>query len=87
MSAELVRSLHAYRFEDGKEVEEEREFLFSEDGSYVEMAANPFLRLQKLCVSEVSAGCVIESWVCLFVFGPHNPPILDCIPPILMISW
>lgn len=84
--AELVRSLHAYRFEDGKEIEVEREFLFSEDGSYVEMAESPFLRLQKICISQVSDGCVIGSWVCFFAFGPHHPPILDCIPPILMIS-
>ncbi|KAJ9703913.1 hypothetical protein PVL29_005264 [Vitis rotundifolia] len=50
------------------------------------MAASPFLRLQNFCISEVCAGRVIASWVCFFAFGPHHPPILDRIPPILMIS-
>lgn len=85
--ADLVRSLHAYRFEDGEEAEEEREFLFSEEGSYVEMAAPPFLSLQSLCVSEVSAGRVIAPWVCFFAFSPpYHLPRLHTIPPILMIS-
>jgi hypothetical protein len=51
--SELIRSLHVYRSEDGKENEVEREFQFSPSGSYMEMEANPALLSPTFRVSEV----------------------------------
>ena len=62
-----MRSFHAYRFEDGKKVEVEGEFLFLEE-ELVEMAASPFLILLKLCILEVFVGCVMASCFCFFAF-------------------
>ncbi|OIV93669.1 hypothetical protein TanjilG_16520 [Lupinus angustifolius] len=45
---ELIRSVHVYKVRGGKEREVEREFVFSESGSYGEMQASPILRNPKL---------------------------------------
>ncbi|KAL5557402.1 hypothetical protein UlMin_039638 [Ulmus minor] len=84
---ELIRSVHLLRLEEGKEDEVEREFVFSENGAYVEMVAEPLLRLQKnFRVSEVFEGHVNGLWVCIFAFHTHNPPHISSIPSELSVS-
>ncbi len=76
-----------YQMEDGKQNEVEREFLFSVDGSYVEMEANPALRLLKFRVSEVVfEGLVNGLWICIFAFHSDRLPHSTCIPSLLSIS-
>ncbi|GMY11095.1 protein RKD5 [Fagus crenata] len=87
INEELIRSLHVYQMEDGKQNEVEREFLFSVDGSYVEMEANPALRLLKFRVSEVVfEGLVNGLWICIFAFHSDRLPHSTCIPSLLSIS-
>ncbi|XP_059439374.1 protein RKD5-like isoform X2 [Corylus avellana] len=86
INEELIRSLHVYRSEDGKENEVEREFLFSPSGSYTEMEANPALISLKFRVSEVFEGLVKGFWVCIFAFHADRPPLSSCIPSLLSIS-
>ncbi|GAV83047.1 RWP-RK domain-containing protein [Cephalotus follicularis] len=83
INKELIRSLHVYRLEDGKESEEEKEFVFKRDGSYVEMVATPLLRLQTCRVLELFQGQVFGLWVCILAFHLGH---LVHIPPILSIS-
>lgn len=84
--AELIRSLHVYRLENGKERQVEREFLFRKKGSFVEMAATPLLRLRGFQVSELFEGRVIGLWFCLFAFHADSSPSSINIPPVLLIS-
>ena len=82
--AELIRSLHVYRLINGEENEVEREFVFSANGTYVEMEADPLLRLQNFQLSEVFEGFVNGLWVCIFAFHAHQ---LTCnIPSFLTVS-
>lgn len=87
--AELIRSLHSYRLSDGKESEVEREFVFSTNGTYMEMDANPLLvGLADCRVSDVSQGLANGLWVCIFAFHNHHPhfPHLTTIPSLLTPS-
>lgn len=84
--AELIRSLHVYQVEDGKQNEIEREFLFSANGSYMEMTTNPALRLLKFRVSEVYEGLVNGLWLCILAFHADRPLHFTCIPSLLSIS-
>lgn len=87
--AELIRSLHVYRLMNGKEKELEREFVFSGKGAYVEMEADPLLRLQNFEVSEVFQGFLNGLWLCIFAFHSHHPPSppnLTSIPSFLTLS-
>ncbi|XP_048230510.1 protein RKD5 isoform X2 [Ricinus communis] len=84
--SELIRSLHVYRLEDEKEKEVEREFLFALDSPYVEMAANPLLRMVKFRVMELLEGQVIGLWLCIFAFHVDHPPHLIHIPSLLSMS-
>ncbi|XP_062102765.1 protein RKD5 [Humulus lupulus] len=89
LNRELIRSLHAYRWSDGKESEVEREFVFSTNGTYNEMEANPLLLGLTDCrVSDVSKGLVNGLWVCIFAFHNHHPhfPHLTSIPSLLTPS-
>ncbi|GLT72898.1 hypothetical protein SLA2020_447940 [Shorea laevis] len=86
VNEELIRSLHVYRLEDGKEKEVEREFLFSASGSYREMEANPALILLNFRVSQVFEGLVNGFWLCIFAFHADRPPLCSCIPSLLSIS-
>ncbi|KAM5546968.1 protein RKD5 [Rosa sericea] len=86
INQELIRSLHVYGLEDGKENEVEREFLFSENGSYVEFRAYPVLRLMKFRVSQVLEGYVNGCWVCILAFHANRSPNFTCIPSILSVS-
>ncbi|XP_044470797.1 protein RKD5 isoform X2 [Mangifera indica] len=86
INKELIRSLHVYRLENGKERQVEREFLFRKKGSYVEMAATPLLRLRGFQVSELFEGRVIGLWFCLFAFHADSSPSSTNIPPVLLIS-
>ncbi|GLU19672.1 hypothetical protein SLE2022_359080 [Rubroshorea leprosula] len=86
INKELIKSLHVYRLEDGKEKEDEREFVFRRDGPYVEMAANPLLRSQKFRVSELFHGRVTGLWLCIFAFHADRLPHLFPIPPVLSIT-
>ncbi|KAJ6774765.1 PROTEIN RKD5 [Salix purpurea] len=86
INKELVRSLHVYRFKDGKEKEVEREFVFSVDGPYVEMKAGPMLRLRRFQVLELFEGQVIGLWRCIFAFHVNNPPHLSHSSFLLSVS-
>ncbi|PON50014.1 RWP-RK domain containing protein [Parasponia andersonii] len=88
INRELIRSLHVYRLINGMEKEVEREFVFSVNGAYVEMEADPLLRLQKFEISEVFEGFVNGLWLCIFAFYAHHPPppLLTCIPSLLTLS-
>ncbi|EXB95129.1 hypothetical protein L484_007076 [Morus notabilis] len=91
INRELMRSLHVYRLMNGKEseVEREREFVFSANGPYVEMAVDPLLRLLKFnnpTTSEVFEGFVNGLWICIFAFHAH-PHHLSCnIPSMISLS-
>ncbi|CAK7355551.1 unnamed protein product [Dovyalis caffra] len=86
INKELIRSLHVYRLKDGKEKEVEREFVFSVDGPYVEMKADPILRLRRFPVLELFEGQVIGLWHCIFAFHANNPPHLSDSPFLLSVS-
>ncbi|KAM4118609.1 hypothetical protein ACB094_02G216100 [Castanea mollissima] len=86
INEELIKSLHVYQVEDGKQNEIEREFLFSASGSYMEMTTNPALRLLKFRVSEVYEGLVNGLWLCILAFHADRPPHFACIPSLLSIS-
>ena len=76
-----------YQVRDGKVREVEREFVFSESGSYGEMRATPILRLQKkFCVSEVSEGYQNGVWLCIFAFHKDHKPQFSSIPSLLLVS-
>ncbi|WJX55912.1 hypothetical protein P8452_41628 [Trifolium repens] len=87
---ELMRSVHVYRGEcdgEGEEREVEREFLFSENGSYVEMQATPILRLLKSFVSqEIFEGYTNGVWLCIFAFHAYNTPPFSHIPTLLLVT-
>ncbi|KAF4373790.1 hypothetical protein CsatB_004920 [Cannabis sativa] len=92
LNRELIRSLHVYRCDDGKEREVEREFVFSINGTYMEMdnaMCNPlFLGLKTSDVFH-SQGCFVNGlWVCIFAFHAHHPhfPYLTSIPSLLKPS-
>ncbi|KDP43764.1 hypothetical protein JCGZ_22391 [Jatropha curcas] len=86
INTELIRCLHVYRLEDGKEKEVQREFLFSVDNPYIEIAANPLLMLGRFKVMELFEGQVIGLWQCMFAFHADHPPHLSHIPSLLSIS-
>ncbi|BFG39439.1 hypothetical protein CerSpe_257130 [Prunus speciosa] len=86
INQELIRSLHVYRLDEGKENEVEREFVLSANEPYVELPANPLLRLMKFPVSQVHEGHVNGCWVCIFAFQANCPPNFTCIPFILSVS-
>lgn len=81
-----MRSLHVYGLNDGKEKQVEREFLFKERGSYVEMQATPILKLRGFQVSELFQGRAIGLWLCIFAFGAQSSLAFVDIPPKLLIS-
>ncbi|KAK7307435.1 hypothetical protein VNO77_40494 [Canavalia gladiata] len=83
---ELIRSVHVYHQWDEEEREVEREFLFSESGSYVEMQATPILRLQKSLVSEVHEGYKNGVWLCIFAFHSDHTPQFSSIPSMLLVT-
>jgi hypothetical protein len=83
----LMRSVHVYRECDGGEKEVEREFVFSENGSYVEMKATPILRLLKSFVSEeIFEGYKNGVWLCVFAFHACNVPQFSHIPTFLLVT-
>lgn len=75
-----------YRLDEGKENEVEREFVLSASEPYVELPADPLLRLMKFPVSQVHEGHVNGCWVCIFAFQANCPPNFTCIPSILSVS-
>lgn len=80
-----------YRLMNGKEseVEREREFVFSANGPYVEMAVDPLLRLLKFnnpTASEVFEGFVNGLWICIFAFHAHPHHLSSNIPSMLSLS-
>ncbi|TQD85915.1 hypothetical protein C1H46_028532 [Malus baccata] len=83
---ELIRSLHVYGLDEGKRNEVEREFVFRENGLYVELPAEPLLRLMKFPASQVLQGHVNGCWVCILAFHENSPPDFTCIPSILSVS-
>ncbi|BAT99879.1 hypothetical protein LR48_Vigan06g059400 [Vigna angularis] len=83
---ELMRSLHVYRQGDEEERAVEREFLFSECGSYVEMQATPILKFVKSHVSQVFQGYKNGVWLCIFAFHDDHTPRFCRIPPLLLVS-
>ncbi|KAF5453818.1 hypothetical protein F2P56_023537 [Juglans regia] len=84
--SELIRSMHVYQLENGKENEVERGFLFSVSGSYMEIEANPALFLLKFRPSEVFEGLMNGFWLCIFAYHADHSPHLTCIPSLLSIS-
>jgi len=84
--AELMRSLHVYRQGDGEERIVEREFVFSDCGSYGEMQATPILRLVKSHVSAVCEGYKNGVWLCTLAFHADHTPQFCRIPPLLLVS-
>ncbi|CAL5188246.1 unnamed protein product [Lathyrus oleraceus] len=85
---ELMRSVHVYRGEcDGEETEVEREFVFSETASYVEMQATPIFTLLKSFVCrEISQGDKNGVWLCVFAFHACNSPQFSHIPTLLLVT-
>ncbi|KAK7309406.1 hypothetical protein RJT34_06110 [Clitoria ternatea] len=83
---ELIRSVHVYRQPDGEQKEAEREFLFSDNGSYVEMQATPILRLLKSHVSQVCEGYQNGVWLCFFAFHADHTPQFSRIPSMLLTT-
>ncbi|XP_035538657.1 protein RKD5-like isoform X2 [Juglans regia] len=86
INEELIRSMHVYQLENGKENEVERGFLFSVSGSYMEIEANPALFLLKFRPSEVFEGLMNGFWLCIFAYHADHSPHLTCIPSLLSIS-
>ncbi|XP_020217756.1 protein RKD5 [Cajanus cajan] len=86
LQPELMRSVHVYRQGEGEEREVEREFVFSESGSYGEMQATPIFRLKKSCVSEVCEGYRNGVWLCIFAFHVDHTPQFSGIPPLLLVT-
>ncbi|KAG2695184.1 hypothetical protein I3760_07G003000 [Carya illinoinensis] len=86
INEELIRSMHVYQLENGKENEVERGFLFSVSGSYMEIEANPALFLLKFRPSEVFEGLMNGFWLCIFAYHADRSPHLACIPSLLSIS-
>ncbi|KAJ9146867.1 hypothetical protein P3X46_029085 [Hevea brasiliensis] len=86
INREFIRSLHVYQLKDGKDREVEREFLFSVDGPYVEMATKSLLRLGRFRGMELFEGQVIGLWRCIFAFHAHHSSHLSHIPSLLSIS-
>ncbi|KAF6137653.1 hypothetical protein GIB67_020369, partial [Kingdonia uniflora] len=86
INEELIRSIHVYRFEDGKEKGLEREFMFSLTGSYVEMSAQPVLKLSRVRLSELLEGQLIGIWLCILAFETDQPTLSSKIPSLLLIS-
>ncbi|KAK7406926.1 hypothetical protein VNO78_08562 [Psophocarpus tetragonolobus] len=84
LQPELMRSVHVYRH--GEEREVEREFVFSESGSYGEMQVTPILRLEKSRVSQVFEGYQNGVWVCIFAFHADHSPQFSRIPPFLLVT-
>lgn len=84
--AELIRSCHIYKVDDGKEMGLEREFLFSTNTSYVEMAAQPLLKLSSVKVSELCQGKMMGVWLCMLAFSINHPSQETSIPSVLAIS-
>ncbi|OVA00622.1 RWP-RK domain [Macleaya cordata] len=86
LNEELIRSVHVYQFEDGKEKGVEREFMFS-PGSYVEVVvSHPLLKLSRIELSKLFEGQVIGLWFCILAFDANNPSVSLSIPSILVIS-
>ncbi|XP_041017201.1 protein RKD5 isoform X2 [Juglans microcarpa x Juglans regia] len=86
VNEELIRSMHVYQLENGKENEVERGFLFSVSGSYMEIEANPALFLLKFRPSEVFEGLMNGFWLCIFAYHADRSPHLTCIPSLLSIA-
>ncbi|KAI4327835.1 hypothetical protein L6164_020252 [Bauhinia variegata] len=83
---ELIRSVHVYRLQDGKQSEVEREFYFPENGSYVEMRASPILRLQEFHASKILEGYQNGVWLCIFAFHTDHRPPFSSIPSLLSVT-
>lgn len=83
---ELMRSVHVYRRGGGEKREVEREFVFSESGSYVEMQATPIPGLVKSRVSEVCEGHRNGVWLCVFAFHADHTPQFCRIPRLLLVT-
>ncbi|XP_077246328.1 protein RKD5-like isoform X2 [Tasmannia lanceolata] len=83
LNEELIRSIHVYRLEDGKEKIVEREFMFS-PSSYVEMVAHPLIKFPKY--RELFEGKMIGLWLCMLAFDIEVSTISAPIPSILTIS-
>ncbi|KAM1440549.1 hypothetical protein ACFX14_008661 [Malus domestica] len=83
---ELIRSLHVHRLDEGKRNKVEREFVFIENGLYVELTTDPLMRLMKFPASQVLQGHVNSCWVCIFAFHKNSPSDFTCIPSILSVS-
>ncbi|KAK7253022.1 hypothetical protein RIF29_37402 [Crotalaria pallida] len=80
---ELMRSVHAY--DNGMKFE--REFVFSENSSYVEMKATPILTsLKNFRVPEISEGFQNGVWLCIFAFHSDRQPQFSNIPSVLLVT-
>lgn len=75
-----------YRRGGGEKREVEREFVFSESGSYGEMQATPIPGLVKSRVSEVCEGHRNGVWLCVFAFHADHTPQFCRIPPVLLVT-
>lgn len=75
-----------YRQGDEEERAVEREFVFSECGSYVEMQATPILKFVKSHVSRVFQGYKNGVWLCIFAYHADHTPRFYRIPPLLLVS-
>ncbi|XP_065856907.1 protein RKD5 [Euphorbia lathyris] len=84
INKELIRSLHVYRLKNGEVKEVEREFLFSLDFSYVELPANPVLKIGKF--GGFVEGKVFGLWRCVFAFCSGNSSVFTQFPCLLEIS-
>lgn len=75
--------------EKEEEVLLEREFLFGENGPYVETRADPlFVSMEDFSARDVFDGQEIDSWVCIFAFHLHrfSHRYTSPVPPILSIA-
>lgn len=80
--AELIRSVHVYRLEEGGEEEVEREYVFNKDSDYEEICYGRVFTLEEFSVSGQFEGLVNGVWLCIYVFDADRacPPDLNRLP-------
>ena len=67
-----------YVLDEGTRNEVEREFVFRENGLYVELTVKLLLRLMKFPASQVLQRHVNGSWVCILAFHNNSPSDFTC---------
>ncbi|ERN17212.1 hypothetical protein AMTRI_Chr09g33970 [Amborella trichopoda] len=97
LNEELVKSVHVYLCENGKEITVEREFMFCPN-SYKQMTPIPNLvhgssgfnihifNNVGAIVEAIREGQQVGLWLCILLFNSHHPPVSSPLPALLTIS-